>query len=66
MKRRHIHLDRVTALGTCPASGKMKYGTRAEASVKRRKQLSTEGKVYRCPDCHCWHISSERRSKTHD
>jgi hypothetical protein len=66
VKRRHRHLDRVEALGICKTTGKMKYGSRKEASIKRRQQLTAEGKVYACPDCQCWHISSERRTTTHD
>lgn len=66
MKRRKRLLEFVPKLGKCPVEGKDRYSSRKDASIKRRQQFTTEGKVCACPDCRCWHISSERRTTTHD
>ena len=66
MKRRRRLLGFVPKLGKCPVEGKDRYSSRKDASIMRRKRFPNDGNVYPCPDCQCWHISSERRTTTHD
>ena len=35
----------------------------AQARRKRSKQSSWEKNIYRCPDCHLWHLTSRRKKE---
>jgi hypothetical protein len=52
-----------SAIGICPLTGKQSFATRADA--KRALQLvnrcgSKAWRVYRCPVCSAFHLSSRR------
>jgi predicted adenine nucleotide alpha hydrolase (AANH) superfamily ATPase len=43
---------------TC--TGKVRYRSGNDAGRAKRR-LSEDMKVYRCPYCHCWHLTKRQR-----
>ncbi len=53
----------------CPATGKHSHASYVGAQealrrVRRRRKNKREARVYRCPNCSGWHLTSKKMRKT--